>query len=112
MRIEHWPDVGQLRIVLREDVDEGPAREVAPGVILHYGRSADGTPTGELLSIEVEPEAGRNLQRIAFERFNERGEVTTRVPADPEETVRHVREALRHLEAAGVSVERMEAFRD
>lgn len=101
-----------MKIGLREDVDEGPAREVAPGVILHYGRSADGAPTGELLSIEVEPRAGRDLQRLAFERFDERGEVTSRVPADPEETVRHVREALRHLETAGVvTAERAQAFR-
>lgn len=68
--VEHWPDVGQLRIVLREDLEEGPARQAGPGVRIHYGRppGSDG-PFDFVRYVEIEPGEGRDLSRISFERI-------------------------------------------
>ncbi len=78
-RIEHWPESGMLKIVLREDLLAGSGREVAPGVVFHYsGRPSD--PERELVFVEIESWAGRDLEKLAFERFNDAGELVAGVP--------------------------------
>ena len=110
VKVEHWPEVGQLRIVLREDLEEGPGREVAPGVIVHYGKAANDVTAGEAAGaydpvryVEIEPGHERDLSKAILERYDEEGRVVHRSPADAE-AIRHFREAIEHLEAAGLIV--------
>lgn len=113
VKVEHWPEVGQLRIVLREDLEEGPGREVAPGVIVHYGKAANndvaaGEAAGEcdqVRYVEIEPSYGRDLSKAILERYDEEGRVIHLSPADAK-ALRYFWEAIEHLEAAGLVARR------
>jgi hypothetical protein len=107
VKVEHWPEVGQLRIVLREDLEEGPGWEVAPGVIVHYGKAAN-SAAGEydqVRYVEIEPGYGRDLSKAILERYDEEGRVVHLSPADAK-ALRHFWEAIEHLEAAGLIARR------
>lgn len=111
VKVEHWPASGQLKMVLREDLEEGPGREVAPGVIVHYGKAADDAAAGEAAGgeydqvryVEIEPGHGWDLSKAILERYDKEGRVVHRSPVDAK-ALRHVWEAIEHLEAAGLIV--------
>jgi len=111
VKVEHWPEAGQLRIVLREDLEEGPGREVAPGVIVHYGKAANNDVVAgeaeydQVRYVEIEPGHGRGLSKAILEGYDEEGRVVHRSPADAE-ALRHFWEAMEHLEAAGLIARR------
>lgn len=62
-RIELWEDVEQLRIVLEEDLEEGPAKLAGPGIRVHYGRvPGSGGAFDRVRYVEIEPAVGRDLR--------------------------------------------------
>jgi len=81
-KIEHWPQVGQIRIDLRDDLRADYGREVAPGVVFHFAGSPETEERNELVFIEVEARPGRDLSAVAFERFDDSGEISFSVPGE------------------------------
>lgn len=72
-RIEHWPEIRQLVIWLREDVEAPWGSEVMPGITVHYGNDANGERLPAMIEISEYP--GMDLSGLSFEERDEEGNV-------------------------------------
>lgn len=75
VRIQHWPSVGMLNVIVRSDLTESFGEEVYPGVVFHFSGNPDADGV-ELVRIEVGAGSGAQIREGAvLQRFDDYGNV-------------------------------------
>jgi hypothetical protein len=80
VRIQHWPSVGMLNVIVRSDLAESFGEEIYPGVVFHFSGTPD-ADGAELVRIEVGVGSGAEIREGAIlQRFDDHGKVVARTP--------------------------------